>query len=113
MLDFEIRPWGKWEEYLNEVGYRVKRIIVNPGRRISLQKHEKRCEHWVIVAGTGLLNLQDKEFMIQAGEAFSIAIGEIHRVTNNGNIPLIIIETQIGDCRENDIIRLQDDWNRV
>ena len=55
MTDSDDRPWGRWEEYLNEPGYRVKRIVVRPGRRLSLQKHAHRREHWVIASGSGLL----------------------------------------------------------
>jgi mannose-6-phosphate isomerase-like protein (cupin superfamily) len=112
MLDSDNRPWGRWEEYLNETGYRVKRIIVNPGKRLSLQKHQHRSEHWVIAHGSGYFTLNDTARSIAAGDALFIPQGAIHRVQNVGNDDLIIIETQLGLCLEDDIIRLEDDWNR-
>ncbi|MBC8044990.1 MAG: phosphomannose isomerase type II C-terminal cupin domain [Rhizobacter sp.] len=112
MIDSDNRPWGRWEEYLNETGYRVKRIVVNVGQRISLQKHAQRAEHWVIVAGHGKFTLNDEVKPIHTGDAVMIPIGGIHRVENDGTEDLIIIETQLGVCIEEDIVRLQDDWNR-
>jgi mannose-6-phosphate isomerase len=112
MLDSDNRPWGRWEEYLNEPGYRVKRIIVTPGKRLSLQKHEHRSEHWVIVAGTGEFTLNDTVRPIQTGDVLFIEIGDVHRVNNTGSEDLIIIETQMGLCIEDDIIRLEDDFGR-
>lgn len=112
MLDFDDRPWGRWEEYLNEPGYRVKRIIVAPGERLSLQKHEKRAEHWVIAAGVGRFTLDDKLVDVKTGDAVYIPIGGVHRVENPGDAQLIIIETQLGVCDEDDIIRIEDDYGR-
>lgn len=112
MLDSDNRPWGRWEEYLNETGYRVKRIIVNPGQRLSLQKHQQRSEQWVIAHGSGQFTLNGEVRSIQAGDALFIPVGGVHRVQNTGADDLIIIETQLGVCLEDDIIRLEDDWNR-
>lgn len=112
MLDSDNRPWGRWEEYLNESGYRVKRLIIHPGKRFSLQKHEKRSEHWVLVAGTGLLTLNNTTKQIAAGDTVFIGLGDIHRLENSGAEPLVVIETQTGICLEGDIIRLEDDWCR-
>ncbi len=112
MLSFEERPWGKWEEYLNEKGYRVKRFIVKQGKRLSLQKHLHRSETWVIVQGKGLFTLNETSREIASGETITIPVEAIHRVENTGDQDLIVIETQIGDCREEDIVRLQDDWER-
>jgi mannose-6-phosphate isomerase-like protein (cupin superfamily) len=112
MLDFDDRPWGRWEEYLNETGYRVKRIIVKPGKRLSLQKHQHRSEHWVIAAGTGDFTLNETVRPIQTGDALYINVGDVHRVSNTGNDDLIIIETQLGLNLEDDIIRLEDDFGR-
>ena len=111
-LDSDDRPWGRWEEYLNEDGYRVKRIIVHPGERLSLQKHAHRSEFWVIVSGTGVFTLDDSNRPIEPGDALHIPIGGIHRVQNAGETPLIIIETQMGICEEDDIIRIEDDYGR-
>ncbi len=112
-LDADNRPWGRWEEYLNEPGYRVKRIVVNPGSRLSLQKHEHRREHWVIVRGRGRLTLGDEVIPVRAGEHVTIEIGDVHRIENDGGDYLVIIETQLGLCLEDDIIRLEDDYGRV
>ena len=111
-LDSDDRPWGRWEEYLNEDGYRVKRIIVHPGERLSLQKHEHRSEYWVIVAGTGVFTLDNMEKTISTGDSLFIPELGVHRVQNTGDEPLIIIETQLGRCEEDDIIRLEDDYGR-
>lgn len=112
MLDSDDRPWGRWEEYLNEPGYRVKRILVKPGQRLSLQKHEKREEHWVVVAGTGTFHLNGEDKTISTGDAVFIPLRGVHRISNPGEEVLIIIETQLGVCLEDDIIRLEDDYGR-
>lgn len=112
MLDSDNRPWGRWEEYLNENSYRVKRIIVNPGKRLSLQKHQLRSEHWVIAQGQGKFTLDETVKPIKPGDALFIPVGGVHRVENDGTEDLIIIETQLGQCLEDDIIRLEDDWGR-
>ena len=124
-LDADDRPWGRWEEYINEAGapgeegYRVKRIRVTPGSRLSLQKHEHRSEHWVVVQGQGILTLGDtveqiEERPIANGDTAFIAREAVHRIANpEGNeTDLIFIETQRGDCREEDIIRFEDDYGR-
>jgi mannose-6-phosphate isomerase-like protein (cupin superfamily) len=112
MLDYDDRPWGRWEEYLNEPGYRVKRIIVSPGQRLSLQKHEKRSEHWVIASGAGRFTLDNDVLEVKAGDSVFIPVGGVHRVENPTRTPLIIIETQLGTCIEDDIIRIEDDYGR-
>ncbi|MCB0719648.1 MAG: phosphomannose isomerase type II C-terminal cupin domain [Bacteroidetes bacterium] len=111
-IDFDDRPWGRWEEYLNEPGYRVKRIIVHPGQRLSLQKHQHRREHWVIASGNGIFTLDDTRTEVAEGDSVFIPLGGVHRIENNGTDPLIIIETQLGLCLEDDIIRLEDDYGR-
>lgn len=113
MIEFDNRPWGRWEEYLNEPGYRVKRIVVHPGKRLSLQKHECRQEHWVIVQGHGQFTLDDTLTPVHPGDSVYIPIGGVHRIENDGEAPLVIIETQMGLCLEDDIIRLEDDFGRV
>lgn len=113
MIEFDNRPWGRWEEYLNEPGYRVKRIIVYPGKRLSLQKHEHRKEHWVIVQGEGLFTLNEDVRRVKSGDALFIGLGDVHRIENDSPNYLVIIETQMGLCLEDDIIRLEDDFGRV
>jgi mannose-6-phosphate isomerase-like protein (cupin superfamily) len=111
-LDADDRPWGRWEEYLNEPGYRVKRIIVNPGERLSLQKHEHRKEHWVVVRGEGIFTRNDEEIDVSEGDTCFIDVGDVHRIENDGEEPLVFIETQMGLCVEDDIIRMEDDYGR-
>lgn len=112
MLDADNRPWGRWEEYLNEDGYRVKRIIVHPGKRLSLQRHKLRSEHWVIALGEAKFTLNDDTLNLKTGDTIFINVGDIHRVENVGEENLIIIETQLGECLEDDIERLEDDFGR-
>ena len=112
MLDSDNRPWGRWEEYLNEPGYRVKRLIINPGQRFSLQKHEKRSEHWVIGGGVGKVTINKEQKQIKQGDSIYVKRGDIHRLENNGEDYLVAIETQIGLCVEDDIVRIEDDWGR-
>ena len=125
-LDADDRPWGRWEEYLNEAGepgeegYRVKRIRVVPGGRLSLQSHQHRSEHWVIVQGKGVLTLGDtveevEERPVSPGDTIFIAQGAAHRIANPEDRAddLVFIETQRGDCREEDIARYEDDYGRA
>lgn len=112
-LEADNRPWGRWEEYLNEPGYRVKRIFLHPGERLSLQKHEHRKEHWVIVRGRGLLTLNDEERLVEEGDTCVIGFEDVHRLKNTGDEPLVFIETQMGRCIEDDIIRFEDDYGRI
>lgn len=112
-IDSDDRPWGRWEEYLNEDGYRVKRIIVAPGERLSLQSHRLRSEHWVIARGEGVMTLDDKTWTLKAGDCVFVPVEGVHRVQNSGAENLIIIETQLGICDEDDIERFEDDYGRV
>ena len=113
MISSDERPWGRWEEYLNEPGYRVKRIIVNPGRRLSLQRHEERSEYWVVVSGTGLATVDGEELHVGPGDAVHVARRAVHRLSNVGPTALVIMETQLGNCLESDIVRLDDDFGRA
>jgi len=112
-IDADDRPWGRWEEYLNEDGYRLKRIIVHPGERLSLQKHAYRAEHWVIVRGEGVFTLDTEDKRVGIGDMVFIPIGGVHRIQNVGSEELIIVETQLGRCEEDDIVRLEDDYGRA
>ena len=114
MIDFDNRPWGRWEEYIFEPTYRVKRIMVFPGKRLSLQRHQLREEVWVMVEGSGLVTLGDKTYPIKKGDVLNIPKYTIHRIENNTESePLVFIETQMGICPEDDIERLEDDFGRV
>ncbi|MDF3810003.1 MULTISPECIES: mannose-1-phosphate guanylyltransferase/mannose-6-phosphate isomerase [Rhodopseudomonas] len=108
------RPWGYYET-LNLGGrHQVKRILVKPGQQLSLQKHFHRSEHWVVVHGTGEITVGDEVRMLHENESTYIPIGAIHRLANPGRIPLELIEVQVGSyLGENDIVRLEDAYNRV
>ena len=112
LLDADDRPWGRWEEYLNEPGYRVKRIIVHPGERLSLQKDEHRKEHGVVVRGSGVFTRNDERSDVAEGDTCVIDTGAVRRIDDAGDEPLVFIETQMGLCVEDDIIRLEDDYGR-
>ncbi len=107
------RPWGSYTVLLDKGNYKIKKIQVKPGYRLSLQKHMHRSEHWVVVSGTADVQVGDKIQVICPNESTFIKIGEQHRLTNNGKIDLVIIETQVGEyVGEDDIIRLEDDFSR-
>lgn len=109
-----ITPWGRREVLLEEPDYKVKRIVVLPGKRLSYQKHFKRSEHWIIVKGEGLVILDEREFPLKAGQVVEIPQGAAHRIGNLGKEPLIFIEVQRGEyLSEDDIVRLEDDYGRV
>ena len=94
-------------------GFKVKRIEVFPGKRLSYQKHARRAEHWFIVSGVAKVTLDDHDVLLQSGESIDIATGSAHRVENPGAETLVFIEVQQGDyLGEDDIVRLQDDFGR-
>lgn len=112
--EFDRRPWGTYEVLDEGVSFKVKRIEVLAGKRLSYQKHAKRAEHWFVIAGTAKVTLNDEEIMVKAGEAIDIPIGAAHRVENPGTETLSFIEVQRGSyLGEDDIIRLHDDFGRV
>jgi mannose-1-phosphate guanylyltransferase / mannose-6-phosphate isomerase len=107
------RPWGSYQRI--DVGdrFQVKRIVVKPGGRLSLQKHFHRAEHWVVVRGTALVTVGEREIMLHENESTYIPLGEVHRLENPGKIPLELIEVQSGSyLGEDDIVRLEDVYNR-
>jgi mannose-6-phosphate isomerase-like protein (cupin superfamily) len=111
---FDRRPWGTFTVLDEADGFKVKRIEVLPGKRLSYQKHAQRAEHWVVVRGTAKVTLDDRDIIVAAGEAIDIAIGAAHRVENPGAETLVFIEVQRGGyLGEDDIVRLQDDFGRV
>lgn len=111
----EDRPWGSFENLLEEDYCKVKRLIISPGQRISYQLHHKRSEHWIIVSGEGILTLDDVKSKISAGQHVHIPTKTKHRIQNpNEDTPLIIVEVQQGESfAEEDIVRFQDDYNRT
>jgi mannose-6-phosphate isomerase-like protein (cupin superfamily)/glycosyltransferase involved in cell wall biosynthesis len=106
-------PWGRWEVLLDEPYYKVKRITVLPGQRLSYQKHFRREEHWTIVQGQALVTLDGRDFPQQAGATIHVPQETAHRIANPGPEPLVFIEVQCGTYfGEDDIVRLQDDYGR-
>ncbi len=111
---FDRRPWGTFTVLDEGDNFKVKRIEVLPGKRLSYQKHSQRAEHWVVVQGTAKVTLDDRDHIVQAGETIDIAIGSAHRVENPGQELLVFIEVQRGSyLGEDDIVRLQDDFGRA
>jgi mannose-1-phosphate guanylyltransferase/mannose-6-phosphate isomerase len=107
------RPWGSYDSIDADDGFQVKRLIVNPGAVLSLQKHAQRAEHWTVVRGKARITLDDKEFDLTANESTYIPIGAVHRIANPYDEPVHIIEVQCGDyLGEDDIVRLEDNYGR-
>jgi mannose-6-phosphate isomerase len=110
----EERPWGRWTILYEAPGVKVKLIEVLPGHRLSLQYHRHRSEHWVCVAGTADAVIGDVSLTLRPMRSAVIGIGTIHRLGNSGPEPVAIIEVQKGDdLREEDIVRLEDDYHRA
>ena len=108
------RPWGSWEVLATGEGYALKRIVVNPGQRLSLQYHRFRAEHWTVVQGVAEGQINDRLSALTAGESVYVPLGAHHRLRNISDTPLVMIEVQTGACLdESDIIRLEDDYARV
>ena len=107
------RPWGHYDSIVIEDNFIVKRILINPSSRLSLQKHQYRAEHWVFVKGHAKVTCDDKVFKLEENQSIYIPLGAVHRLENVGNIPLEVIEIQTGEhLNEDDIIRLEDDYKR-
>ena len=107
------RPWGHYEAIDQGDGYQVKRLVVDAGKRISLQRHQHRSEHWVVVRGSARVTLETTTFDLATNESTYIAAGAIHRLENAGFQPLEVIEVQTGTyLGEDDIERFEDDFNR-
>ena len=107
------RPWG-WYDSIDEGGrFKVKRIQVKPKASLSLQKHNHRAEHWIVVKGTAEITNGDKVFVLTENQSTYIPLGEVHRLSNPGTIPLEIIEVQSGSyLGEDDIVRFEDTYGR-
>lgn len=115
MNEYDQRPWGSYTVLDEGENYKVKRIEVTPEKRLSYQSHQRRSEHWYVVAGTALVTLNDREIIVKTGEAIDIELGDKHRVMNpDAKELLIFIETQTGDYfGEDDIERFEDDFGRM
>lgn len=107
------RPWGTYTILEDSAGYKIKRIEVKPGKRLSLQKHFHRNEHWIVVSGTATVTVGNETKLVRPNESRYIKMGEIHRLANEGKIPVILIEAQVGEYTgEDDIERIDDDFKR-
>lgn len=108
------RPWGKFDSIDEGDRYLVKHITVNPGEKLSLQKHHHRAEHWVVVSGTAEVRCGDKLMRLSENQSTYIPLGETHQLCNPGEVPLEIIEIQSGAyLGEDDIIRYADEYGRI
>lgn len=110
----EERPWGSWTVLLEGEEYKVKIIEVCPGHRLSLQSHKHRSEHWVVVSGEARVQVGDRFFELSPLQSTVIPVGAVHRLENPGSRPLVVVEVQTGEIlSEEDIVRLEDDYQRV
>ena len=107
------RPWGTYETVDASERFKVKRITVNPGAALSLQKHHHRAEHWIVVRGTALVTVEDKTIILNEDQSTYIPVGAFHRLENTGTTPLELIEVQSGSyLGEDDIVRVDDRYGR-
>jgi mannose-1-phosphate guanylyltransferase/mannose-6-phosphate isomerase len=108
------RPWGFYESLIQGDRFQVKRIVVTPGAKLSLQKHYHRAEHWVVVAGSALVTRDAETVLLRENESIYLPLGCVHRMENPGRIPLILIEVQSGSyLGEDDIVRYEDTYGRI
>lgn len=108
------RPWGSYQVLLESKFYKIKQIIVRPNKRLSLQKHFHRNEHWVVVSGSAVVENDGKKIILHQNESTFIPMGSIHRLENQGKIDLVMIEVQVGEyLGEDDIVRIEDDFKRI
>lgn len=112
-LESEERPWGSWHVIDVAPGYKIKRIHVRPGCRLSYQTHQHRSEHWVVVAGVATCLVDDVTVEVGTGHSLDVPRGARHRLANYGLEELVVVEVQRGHYTgEDDIVRLQDDYGR-
>jgi mannose-6-phosphate isomerase len=109
-----LRPWGSYTVLEEGRGYKIKRIDVKPGHRLSLQMHHHRSEHWIVVSGTAKVVCGDNEILLATNQSTYVPPCTKHRLENVGVLPLVLIEVQNGEyLGEDDIVRFQDDYARV
>ncbi len=112
-MDDSVRPWGRYTVLTEQDDHKVKTITVEPGKRLSYQRHRFRAEHWFVVAGKGLVTLDGKDRLLGPGDAVDVGVGQAHRIANTGEQPLVFVEVQHGTSfAEDDIERLEDDFGR-
>jgi mannose-6-phosphate isomerase len=109
----EVRPWGSYTVLKDEPHYKLKQLVVNPNQRLSLQYHHHREEHWLVVAGQPTITVGERTWQASVGEVIFIPKTAPHRLANETDSPVELIEVQLGDSfAETDIVRLQDDYHR-
>ena len=114
LLSAESRPWGSYEILHEHADYKIKRIVVKPGKRLSLQRHQQREEHWIVIEGSGIATLNDKTISVSKGSTIHVKLRDIHRIENTGECELVFVEVQTGTYfGEDDIERLADDYGRA
>lgn len=113
-IDREERPWGYFEVLADMPDCKVKRIVVYPGCRLSLQRHRRRDEHWLVISGNAVVTVGRKDITLARGRSIDIPRGFLHRVENTGTMDLAFVEVQTGDYfGEDDIERVEDDYGRA
>jgi len=118
-LEVGVRPWGVYYVLEDKPNFKVKKIVVNPSQRLSLQSHQHRAEHWVVVSGVATVEIRTGEESkwvqnVLPNESRFVPMGAMHRLSNQGKIPVIIVEVQVGEYTgEDDIQRFEDDYNRA
>jgi mannose-6-phosphate isomerase len=113
-IEEDYRPWGYYCVLADEPDHKVKRIVIYPGKRFSLQRHRHRAEHWHVISGKAVVTRNEEELTIEKGQTIDIPQGALHRIMNPGADDLTFIEIQTGDYfGEDDIERIEDDFGRV
>lgn len=114
IIEEDHRPWGFYQVISDKKDHKIKRITVYPNKRLSLQRHKMRKEHWYIIQGTGIVTKNNEEITVKVDDSIDIPKGTIHRIFNTGKENLVFIEIQRGDYfGEDDIERFEDDFGRV
>ncbi len=114
MTEHAERPWGSYTVLAEGDQFKVKTLEVRPGQRLSYQQHKRRAEHWFVVAGQGVVTLNDRAIEVRPGDSVDVPLGAAHRIQNTGSVPLVFVEVQHGDYfGEDDIVRLDDDYGRL
>ena len=113
-MNFEERPWGNYTVIYTDDTCQVKKLVVHPGKRLSLQSHKFRSEHWFIVSGQGVAQLDGVEITVAPGDSIDVPVKSKHRISCDTEAPLVVIEVQTGSSfTEEDIVRYEDDFGRV
>ena len=113
-MESDRRPWGKFEVLSEAPTHKVKRLTVEPGKRLSYQRHRHRSEHWFVVSGRGVATVDGVAHPVVPGDAVDVPAGAAHRIESSGPDPLVFVEVQHGTSfEEDDIERLEDDFGRV